>query len=69
MAEASAFPRVNDGTPAVGRMRTLLLLAGAMVLAMSTWFSASAVLPQLRALWALGSGEAAWLTIAGSWAS
>lgn len=35
-----------------------------MVLSMSTWFSASAVLPQLRALWALGSPAAAWLTIA-----
>ena len=35
-----------------------------MVLAMSTWFSASAVLPQLRALWSLTSGESAWLTIA-----
>lgn len=30
---------------------------------MSTWFSASAVLPQLRALWSLTSGEGAWLTI------
>ncbi len=44
--------------------KTLAILAGAMVLSMSTWFSASAVLPQLRALWALGSGESAWLTIA-----
>src|SRR3954469_25780064 len=30
---------------------------------MSTWFSASAVLAQLRTLWSLGSGEAALLTI------
>ncbi len=45
-------------------MRTLAILAGAMVLSMSTWFSASAVLPQLRASWALDSGQAAWLTIA-----
>ncbi|HEY6959192.1 MAG TPA: MFS transporter [Candidatus Limnocylindria bacterium] len=43
--------------------RILPLLAGAMVLSMSTWFSASAVLPQLRALWSLTSGEGAWLTI------
>jgi MFS family permease len=35
-----------------------------MVLSMSTWFSASAVLPQLRALWDLSSGASAWLTIA-----
>lgn len=44
--------------------QVLAILAGAMVLSMSTWFSASAVLPQLRALWGLGSGESAWLTIA-----
>ncbi len=31
---------------------------------MSTWFSASAVLPQLRADWNLGDTAAAWLTIA-----
>jgi MFS family permease len=31
---------------------------------MTTWFSASAVLPALRALWSLSTGESAWLTIA-----
>ena len=31
---------------------------------MSTWFSASAVVPQLREEWELSSGAAAWLTIA-----
>ena len=31
---------------------------------MSTWFSAAAVLPQLREEWALGNTAAAWLTIA-----
>lgn len=36
----------------------------ALVLAMSTWFSAAAVLPQLRAEWDLSSGQGAWLTIA-----
>ncbi len=34
------------------------------MLSMSTWFSASAVLAQLRVQWTLGSGEAALLTIA-----
>jgi MFS family permease len=47
-----------------GRWRALALLATAMVLSMTTWFSASAVLPQLRTIWALSSTEAAWLTIA-----
>jgi MFS family permease len=43
---------------------SLLLLALAMVLAMTTWFSAAAVLPQLRAAWSLSTGESAWLSIA-----
>ncbi len=43
---------------------SLLFLAAAMALGMSTWFSAAAVLPQLRAAWSLSSGESAWLTIA-----
>ena len=41
----------------------MLLLAIAIVLSMTTWFSASAVVPQLRAEWDLLDG-AAWLTIA-----
>jgi MFS family permease len=44
--------------------RALGLLAVALVLSMSTWFSASAVLPQLRLEWELGTTAAAWLTIA-----
>jgi MFS family permease len=44
--------------------RALGLLAVALVLSMSTWFSASAVLPQLRAEWSIGNTAAAWLTIA-----
>ena len=31
---------------------------------MTTWFSATAVIPQLRAEWGLSDGDAAWLTIA-----
>lgn len=42
----------------------LVVLAIALVLAMSTWFSASAVVPQLRAEWGLSDVSAAWLTIA-----
>ena len=44
--------------------RALALLAAALVLSMSTWFSASAALPQLRDEWELGSTSGAWLTIA-----
>jgi MFS family permease len=40
------------------------LLAVAVLLAMTTWFSASAVIPQLRREWALSASGTAWLTIA-----
>lgn len=46
------------------RLYMLFALAAALVLSMSTWFSASAVVPQLREEWGLGDGAAAWLTIA-----
>ena len=47
-----------------GSGRALLLLATAMLLAMTTWFSATAVLPQLRAAWTLTAVQASFLTIA-----
>ncbi|MGI9595728.1 MAG: MFS transporter [Acidimicrobiales bacterium] len=43
--------------------RQLAILAGALVLAMSTWFSTAAVLGQLRADWDLSQSAGAWLTI------
>jgi MFS family permease len=45
-------------------LRALAVLATALVLSMTTWFSATAVIPQLRDEWSLGENEAAWLTIA-----
>jgi MFS family permease len=42
----------------------LVLLALALVLCMSTWFSATAAIPQLRMEWNLSDSAAAWLTIA-----
>ncbi|HST06636.1 MAG TPA: MFS transporter, partial [Gemmatimonadaceae bacterium] len=44
------------------RWRVLALLGFAELLGMSLWFSASAVTPQLRALWGLSTSEAGWLT-------
>ena len=44
------------------RWRVLTLLGVAELLGMSLWFAASAVTPQLRALWGLTTSEAAWLT-------
>jgi MFS family permease len=52
----------NSDLPA-GRWRALALLATAAFFEMSTWFSASAVLPQLRAAWGISSSAGAWLTI------
>jgi MFS family permease len=40
------------------------LLVVVLLLGMSTWFSASAVIPQLREEWDMSAGTAAWLTIA-----
>ena len=48
----------------VGRRQALALLAVALVLSMTTWFSATAVVPQLREDWGLSDSAAAWLTIA-----
>lgn len=45
------------------RSRALALLAASALLGMTTWFSASAVIPQLRVDWALSVTAAAWLTI------
>ena len=47
-----------------GRRRAVALLGLTLVFGMSTWFSASAVIPQLRSLWNLSDPAGAWLTIA-----
>jgi MFS family permease len=47
-----------------GRWRALTVLSITLVLSMTTWFSASAVIPQLREEWNLSDSAAAWLTIA-----
>ena len=45
------------------KWRVLLLLAFAELLAMATWFSASAVVPALTEVWALNDAGRAWLTM------
>jgi MFS family permease len=50
--------------PPSGRWRILSLLSVAELLAMSLWFSGSAVLPALRSEWQLSDSTAGWLTIA-----
>jgi MFS family permease len=63
-SRTSASSRRDSRPEVPGQARALALLALALILAMTTWFSASAVIPQLRAEWDLTSGTAAWLTIA-----
>jgi MFS family permease len=46
------------------RLRVLVLVAMAELLAMSLWFSATAAAPELAAEWGLTPAETAWLTIA-----
>ena len=46
-----------------GRLLPLVLLTIALVLGISTWFSATAVVPQLTDAWTLSSTGRAWLTI------
>jgi len=46
------------------RWRALTLTSIVLILSVSTWFSASAVIPQLRDLWELSATTSAWLTIA-----
>jgi MFS family permease len=46
-----------------GKWRNLVLLMAAELLAMTLWFSASAVVPQLTAAWSLDGGTRSWLTM------
>ena len=47
-----------------GQMAALAIMAAVIVLTMTTWFSASAVVPQLRDDWRLSPTEVSFLTIA-----
>ena len=53
---------MRTALPAEGRFVALILIAAAQVLAMSVWFSASAIVPALRADWGISDSGAAWLT-------
>ena len=64
ITEENLVGNLENGENSDKRWRMLAFLALALVLAMSTWFSASAVIPQLRDAWGLSPNSAAWLTIA-----
>lgn len=49
--------------PLAGKWRTISLLVIAELLAISVWFSASAVVPQLNAEWGLTGAKQSWLTM------
>ena len=46
-----------------GRFRALLILSICIILSMTTWFSATAVIPKLQSIWNLTPTLSAWLTI------
>lgn len=46
------------------RFRMLIILSACVVLALTPWFSATAVIPQLREIWHISAATASWLTIA-----
>jgi MFS family permease len=47
--------------------RNLVILTGTLLLLKSTWFSATAVIPQVREEWGLSGEAASWLTISVQW--
>lgn len=55
--------QAHAGQESPERWRVLALLAATLIFSMSTWFSAAAVLPQLREVWNVSPTVAAWLTI------
>ncbi len=64
MRSAAKQPVMSLAAAPRGRRLALVILAGAVLLSMTTWFSASAVIPQLRLEWGLTTSSASWLTIA-----
>ena len=53
-----------EAKESAGRLRALVILGAAELLAMSPWFSASAVAPALQTEWTLSDSQTSWLTLA-----
>jgi MFS family permease len=51
----------------IAARRNLLILAATLLLLKSTWFSATAVVPQVRREWGLSASAVSWLTISVQW--
>src|SRR5262249_16919683 len=60
---AASLPNLRPAAESSSR-RALLLLSVGGLLAMSLWFTGTAVLPQVTAMWRSGLALGAWLTIA-----
>ena len=60
----SAMPVTSPPQAAPGRWSALTGLATGLFFTMAPWFSAAAILPQLRELWTLTDAASAWLTLA-----
>ncbi len=52
----------EDRTAGASPWSVLAILCVSVVLSMTTWFSATAVTPELKAAWGLSDGQVAWLT-------
>lgn len=63
MAETGSLMDSAEATVRQHKWRVLLWLALAELLAMATWFSASAVVPALTEAWQLNDAGRAWLTM------
>jgi len=64
MTASTSSTNEKTDKPGTARWRILALLSLAELLAMSVWFSASAVVPALRLEWSLSDSSVSWLTIA-----
>ena len=60
----ASVPAAGDAQSDDGRIFALAKLCLAVVLSLTTWFSATAVLPQLKALWHVTPSESVWLAVA-----
>ena len=63
MSQPAVQPAPSDQSDPDRRWAALAILAVAVLLSMTTWFSASAVVPQLRAEWGLAAGQAGLLIL------
>ncbi|WP_342586615.1 MFS transporter [Mesorhizobium sanjuanii] len=62
MALSRAIPDAMHGVDDAQRWSVLALLCLAVVLSLTTWFSATAITPELKAAWHLSGAIEAWLT-------